>query len=194
MRIKKQIEEMYLKLKAYICCFNNKNNKTRMMKKIMMIACLFSAYLVNGQAFTGSGDQKMQIGASFQEHATGLYMSYDYGLGENFSIGVVSSYALGVASVTDAGFEDRFDVKARFNANIGSVLNIDENFDLYPGIHFSLKNFGGHVGARYFFSKGFGLFTEATFPIAKYNNDDLTYAEKLNNQFTFNVGAVFNLN
>ena len=164
------------------------------MKNVMIIACLLTGYLVNAQAFTGKGDNKMQIGASFQEHATGLYMSYDYGLGENFSIGVASSYALGVATVTNAKFEDRFDVKARFNANIGNVINIDENFDLYPGINFSLKNFGGHVGARYFFSKGFGLFTEAAFPIAKYNNDHLTYAEKINNQFTFNVGAVFNLN
>jgi len=160
----------------------------------MIIACLLTGYLVNAQAFSGSGDTKMQIGASLQEHATGLYMSFDYGLGENFSIGAVSSYALGVASITDAKFQDRFDVKARFNANIGNVLNIDENFDLYPGINFSLKNFGGHVGARYFFSKGFGLFTEAAFPIAKYNNDTLTYAEKINNQFVVNVGAVFNLN
>lgn len=165
------------------------------MRKLIIIACLFTGYLVNGQAFTGKGDIKMQIGANLQENATGLYMSYDYGLGENFSIGLAASYALDIASVTEAHFEDRVDVKARFNANIGNVLNIDENFDFYPGINFSLRNFGGHVGARYFFSKGFGLFTEAAFPIAKYNNDDeLTYAQKLNNQFAVNVGAVFNLN
>ncbi|MEO8933878.1 MAG: DUF6646 family protein, partial [Xanthomarina sp.] len=98
------------------------------------------------------------------------------------------------ADITNAKFKDRVDLKARFNANIGNVINIDENFDLYPGINFSLKNFGGHVGARYFFTKGFGLFTEAGFPIAKYNNDHLTYSEKINNQLTVNVGAVFSLN
>jgi len=165
-----------------------------MMKNIMLIACLLTGYLVNAQVFTGSEDTKMQIGTSIQERATGLYMSFDYGLGENFSVGAVSSYAIGVASNTDAEFYDRFDVKARFNANIGNVLNIDENFDLYPGINFSMKNFGGHVGARYFFSKGFGLFTEAAFPFAKYDNDDKSNAHKINNQLTVNVGAVFNLN
>ena len=73
--------------------------------------------------------------------------------------------------VLDADFGDRFDLKARFNANLGNVLNVDENFDVYPGLSLSLKNFGGHLGARYFFSNGFGVFTEATFPLAKYSND-----------------------
>ncbi|TYA52133.1 DUF6646 family protein [Formosa maritima] len=164
------------------------------MKKIMMIACLFTAYLVNGQAFTGKGDKKLQIGANLQDHATGMFVSFDYGLGENFSIGASSIYALGVSGDIDADFTDRFDIRARFNANIGSVLNIDENFDLYPGLSFGLKNFGGHVGARYFFSTGFGIFTEAFFPIAKYNSDDLKPAEEINNQFGVNIGAVFNLN
>ncbi len=175
------------------------------MKNILFILLVFTASLVNGQAFSGKGDQKFQVGANFQSHATGLNLSYDYGLGENISIGVSSSYALGVSGdiengievngqevVKKADFLDRFDLKARFNANIGNVLNIDDNFDLYPGLSFSLKNFGGHVGARYFFSSGFGVFTEALFPIAKYNSD-LEPAEELYNQFSVNVGAVFNL-
>ena len=176
------------------------------MKKIIMITCMLTAYLVNGQAFSGKGDQKFQVGVNFQSHATGLNLSYDYGLGENISVGISSSYALGVSGdlqdgvkdafgntvVKKAGFDDRFDLKGRFNANIGNVLNIDENFDLYPGLSFSLKNFGGHLGARYFFTSGFGLYTEAQFPIAKYK-DNLTPAQEINNQFSLNVGAVFNL-
>ncbi|MGY0391401.1 DUF6646 family protein [Bizionia sp. KMM 8389] len=176
------------------------------MKKLLVLVAILSVSLANAQAFKGKGDQKFQVGASFQSHATGLNLSYDYGLGENFSIGVTTSYALGVSSSLKddvynsgvrisekAGFEDRFDLKARFNANIGNVINIDENFDLYPGLNFSLKNFGGHIGARYFFTTGFGVYTEAQFPIAKYNSDSLTPAEKLNNQFTLNLGATFNL-
>ena len=73
------------------------------------------------------------------------------------------------------------------------MLNIDERFDIYPGLHLGLKNFGGHLGARYFFSSGFGLFTEASIPIAKYNNDALAPAQELNNQFIFVIGASFNL-
>ncbi|WP_250433411.1 DUF6646 family protein [Hanstruepera flava] len=175
------------------------------MKNLLLIIALLYISFANAQAFSGKGDQKFQLGANFQSHATGLNVSYDYGLGENISIGVSSSYALGVSGdikdginvngqevVEKADFLDRFDLKARFNANIGNVLNINDNFDLYPGLNISLKNFGGHVGARYFFSSGFGIYSEAQFPIAKYSSN-LEPAEKLYNQFSVNVGAVFNL-
>jgi hypothetical protein len=161
------------------------------MKNIFFLTALLVFSLGNSQVFKGKGDQKFQVGANFQDEATGINLTYDYGLGDNISVGVSSSYALGIddvlVNVTDFG--DRFDLKARFNANIGSVLNIDENFDLYPGLSLSLKNFGGHIGARYFFTEGFGIYTEAAFPLAKYDDKvDLFY-----NQFTFNIGASFNL-
>lgn len=175
------------------------------MKNIVLFLLLLSVTFSFGQAFSGKGDQKLQLGANFQNNTTGFNMSYDYGLGDNISIGISSTYALGVSKelqdgvvvngqeiVEKADFLDRYDLKARFNANIGNVLNISDNFDLYPGISFSLKNFGGHVGARYFFSSGFGIYSEAQFPIAKYNSD-LKPAEEIHNQFTVNVGAVFNL-
>ncbi|OBX23524.1 MULTISPECIES: DUF6646 family protein [Bizionia] len=177
------------------------------MKKLLVVAAILTVSFANAQAFSGKGDQKFQVGANFQSHATGLNVSYDYGLGENISVGISSSYALGVSGdlqdgvkepitgitlVDKAGFDDRFDLKARFNANIGNVLKIDENFDLYPGLSFSMKNFGGHLGARYFFTTGFGIYTEAQFPIAKYK-DNLTPSQELNNQFSMNLGAVFNL-
>lgn len=147
----------------------------------------------SAQSFSGKGDQKFQIGANFQDNATGIKVTYDYGIGENMSIGIASSYALGVKSALDAGFGDRFDLQARFNANLGNVIKIDQNFDIYPGLHLGLKNFGGHLGARYFFTTGFGIFTEMSAPFAKYNTDRLTLAEKLNNQFTISFGASFNL-
>ena len=163
------------------------------MKNLILIITLISISFINAQAFEGAGDQKFQIGANIQDEATGINVTYDYGLGENISVGISSSYALSIDSRLDADFGDRFDLKGRFNANLGSVLNIDENFDFYPGLSLSLKNFGGHVGARYFFSSGFGIFTEATFPIAKYNNDDTEIGYYIHNQFALNIGAVFNL-
>ena len=162
------------------------------MKNLILIIALVSVSLVSAQAFEGKGDQKFQIGANIQDAATGINLSYDYGLGDNISVGISSSYSLGIDENLEADFGDRFDLKARFNANLGSVLNIDENFDFYPGLSLSTKNFGGHVGARYFFSEGFGVFTELNVPLAKYNTS-LTPAEILHNQFTVNIGAVFNL-
>ena len=163
------------------------------MKKLFFCFALLSVSLINAQAFTGRGDQKFQEAANFQDEASGLNVSYDYGLGENFSVGLSSTYALGIDSRLDADFGDRFDLEARFNANIGNVINIDDNFDVYPGLNLSLKNFGGHVGARYFFSSGFGLFTEANFPLAKYSNDESKISYYIHNQFTINIGASFSL-
>ncbi|WP_338356084.1 DUF6646 family protein [Yeosuana marina] len=163
------------------------------MKKLILIASLLTVSLINAQAFKGNGDDKFQIGASFQDNATGINASYDVGVGENISLGLSSSYALNVNEAIDAKFQDRFDLKARFNANLGNVVNIDENFDIYPGLDVSLKNFGGHLGMRYFFTDGFGIFTELSTPFAKFNTDTLTPAETLYNQFTVNFGATFNL-
>ncbi len=163
------------------------------MKKLILLLTILSVSLVHSQAFKGSMDNKLQIGANIQDGATGINLSYDYGLGENISVGVSSAYALSINDAIDADFGDRFDIKGRFNAHLGSVLDIDDNFDLYPGLSLSLKNFGGHVGARYFFSEGFGVFTEAVFPIAKYDANDLKPADYIHNQFVVNLGAVFSL-
>ena len=162
------------------------------MKNLFLAIALVSISLVNAQAFEGKGDQKFQIGANIQDEATGINVSFDYGLGDNISIGISSAYALGIDDRLDADFGDRFDLKARFNANLGNVLNVDENFDVYPGLSLSTKNFGGHLGARYFFSEGFGVYTEFNTPLAKYK-DNRSAAETIHNQFTINLGAVFNL-
>ncbi len=98
----------------------------KFMKNLVLIIALISISFVNSQAFEGKGDQKFQIGANLQDEATGINLSYDYGLGENISIGISSSYSLSIDSRLDADFGERFDLKGRFNANLGSVLNIDE--------------------------------------------------------------------
>ena len=164
------------------------------MKKVLVaLTMLLGVSLVNAQAFEGKDDTKFQIGANFQENGTGIVVTYDYGMGENFSIGATSSYLLGVEESIDADFGNRFDLKVRFNANLGSVMQMPSNVDVYPGLNLGLKNFGGHLGTRYFFSDGFGLFAEASVPFAKYKSDDLTLAEELHNQFVFSIGATFNL-
>ena len=163
-----------------------------MKKGLLAIALLITA-LTTAQSFEGQGDQKFQIGANIQDNVNGIMISYDRGLGDNFSIGLVTGYSLNLNNGLTANFEDRFDLKARFNANLGSVVNIDNNFDIYPGISLSLKNFGGHLGMRYFFSSGFGIFTEFGTTFAKYNEGALTAQERINNQFAANIGAVFNL-
>jgi len=164
------------------------------MKSYLLVFFFLTITLSTAQNFIGKGDKKLQVGTSLQDNASSIMVTYDIGLGENISVGVYSAYALGVNSDIDADFGDRFDVRARFNANIGNVLNIDDNFDFYPGLNLGLRNFGGHVGARYFFTDGFGIFSEIMIPIARYDTGDLTAAEEVNNQFMFNLGVTFNLN
>ncbi len=163
------------------------------MKNYIAILFLVAGTTVAlAQGYSGKGDQKFQVGANLQDNGTGITASYDYGLGENISIGATSSYSLGIGSDVDSGARERFDAKARFSAHLGPVMGVSDRFDLYPGLDLGLKNFGFHTGARYFFSDGFGVFTELGFPIARYDTSDLSPAEELHNQFTINLGVSFN--
>jgi len=165
------------------------------MKKIVITTfLLLSISFANAQAYKGKGDIKGQVGANFQDGGNGIFVSSDFGIGENMSYGFSANYLLSLngTSIDEAKFGDRIDVKARFNANIGNVFNLNKAMDIYPGLDLGLRNFGAHLGFRYFFTDGFGLFTEAGIPIAKYKSSPVGY-EKLNNQFVFNVGMSFNL-
>ena len=161
------------------------------MKKIITLLMLASVFLINAQAFKGKGDVKAQVGATFQKGANGIQVSGDFGIGENMSYGFVGSYLLGFSGgATDVAFKDRADIKARFNANIGKVLTLGDEVDIYPGLNLGTKAFGAHLGGRYFFSDGFGLFTELGFPIASYESAN---NGGFNDQFVFVFGASFNL-
>lgn len=173
------------------------------MKKTIVCLLLLATGFTQAQAFKGKGDKKVQVGALVQSGANGISAGADFGLGENISFGFVGSYLLSVEDrilvydgVTveekSAKFQDRADIKARFNANIGNVFGLPASMDVYPGLSLGTRNFGGHAGFRYFFTNGFGVFGETGFPIAKYDKT-ITGYDTYNNQFTFSIGASFNL-
>lgn len=164
------------------------------MKKVILILALSVLGIANGQVFSGKGDKKFQVGANLQEKGTGIIATFDKGLGSNMSFGFTTSYLLGIEEVLGEkpNFDDRFDIRARFSANIADIFNIEEKIDIYPGLNIGVKNFGAHFGARYFFSDGFGVYSEFQLPIATYENDPIGF-EKYNNQFNFSIGASFNL-
>ena len=164
------------------------------MKKIAFLTLLLAGTFAHAQAFKGKGDVKGQVGASFQDGGNGIAVIADFGIGENISIGLGTNYILNADRYLNfkPRFEDRADVRLRFNANIGNVFKLDDNIDIYPGLHLGLRNFGGHLGARYFFTDGFGVYTEASVPLARYDTD-VNGFEHYNNQFMFVIGASFNL-
>lgn len=149
---------------------------------------------VNAQAYKGKGDIKGQVGLNVQDGGTGITVSSDFGIGENMSYGFVATYLLSADRIMDVkpAFEDRADFKVRFNANLGNVFKLDEAMDIYPGLNLGTRNFGAHLGFRYFFTSGFGVYAEGGFPLAKYDSD-VNGFENYNNQFVMNIGASFNL-
>lgn len=165
------------------------------MKKTFTLFLFSSFCFMNAQGYKGKGDTKFDVGMNIQNGGSGIHISTDFGSGENMSFGFVTSYLLSV-NKDDLGnkpeFMDRFDAKARFNANIGNVLKLDPKMDIYPGLDLGLRNFGAHLGFRYFFTDGFGVYSEAGIPLAKYDTTPSGF-DHLNNQFVFNIGASFNL-
>lgn len=164
------------------------------MRKLFTVAAIIAVSMANAQAYKGKGDIKAQVGLNIQDHGTGINVSADFGIGENMSYGFVASYLL---SVEDAGgvkpdFGDRADAKVRFNANLGNVFKLDKAMDIYPGLNLGTRNFGAHLGFRYFFTEGFGIYTEAGIPLARYDSNVEGFDE-YNNQFVFQIGASFNL-
>ena len=164
------------------------------MKKISTIVAVIIVTLTNAQAYKGKGDIKAQVGMNIQDDGTGINVSADFGIGENMSYGFVASYLLSVDEVAGVKpkFEDRADVKVRFNANLGNVFKLDKAMDIYPGLNLGTRNFGAHLGFRYFFTEGFGVYTEAGVPLARYDSNVQGF-EEYNNQFVFQIGASFNL-
>ena len=164
------------------------------MRKVFIIIAVFCVSFANAQAFKGKGDLKGQVGLTLQDGGTGIGVTTDFGMGENMSFGIVAGYMLNADEIAGvkARFEDRADLKVRFSANIGNVLKLDEHMDVYPGLNLGLRNFGGHLGFRYFFTDGFGMFAEANAPLARYDTD-VNGFEHYNNQFVFTIGASFNL-
>ena len=165
------------------------------MKRVITLLLLSSVWLTSAQAFKGNGDVKGQVGLNIQDGGTGIFLSSDFGIGENMSLGLTANYLLSVnedalGNIPDFG--QRVDLKARFNANLGNVLKLEPNMDVYPGLNLGLHNFGAHLGFRYFFTDGFGLFGEAGVSIAKYDKNTSGF-DRLNNQFVLNTGASFNL-
>ena len=164
------------------------------MKKISTIVAVVMVSLVSAQAYKGKGDIKAQVGMNIQDHGTGINVSADFGIGENMSYGFVASYLLSVDEVAGdkPNFDDRADVKVRFNANLGNVFKLDKAMDIYPGLNLGTRNFGAHIGFRYFFTEGFGVYTEAGVPLARYDSNVQGFDE-YNNQFVIQIGASFNL-
>jgi outer membrane protein G len=167
------------------------------MKIFLAAVFLLILGFANSQttAYSGKHDLKAGIGLDLQKYNTlGAAATIDYGLGKVFSVGIQGAYLFKVKEIDGLPptSKDRFDVKARVNASLGEVFRLPDTMDFYPGLDLGLRNFGGHLGFRYYLDNGIGLFTEGQFVIQKYTSSTEPF-NALNNQFAFLVGLTVDL-
>lgn len=113
---------------------------------------------VNAQSYDGKGDSKFNIGYEAYGYGNGIKATYDYGLGELFSIGAGAS-----AYFNDD--ENDYFIYARTQVHLGIAFDMSCKLDIYPGVelgYLSSEKVGitGYIGMRYFITKKMGLFAE----------------------------------
>ncbi|WP_407401326.1 DUF6646 family protein [Chryseobacterium sp.] len=133
-----------------------------MKKLVFMGMAMLTGAFANAQAYTGKGDQKVNLGLNAYGYGTGITATYDYGLNQLISVG-------GGANAYFDGYKDnnkdnRVFVFGRVNFHLSEALDLPAKFDLYPGVNLGVlgKDFGigAHIGARYFFTDKIGVFAE----------------------------------
>jgi len=139
---------------------NNLKFLIQMKKSIFLVLFLIGTSGLFAQNFSGSGDQKLQAGFNFYGHGTGIKATYDYGLGNQFSIGV------GGVFYNSGDYNAKFFVFGRADYHFAEPINLPEQWDTYLGVELGLVGdgefgLGGHLGARYALSDTFSIFVEA---------------------------------
>lgn len=133
-----------------------------MKKLVFMVIMFFFGITANAQAWTGKGDQKIQLGLSAWGYGTGITGTYDYGLNKLISVGAgLNGY---FSNYKNNDKDNRVFVFGRLNFHLQEALNLPPKLDIYPGVDVGVvgKDFGigAHIGARYFFTERIGVFAE----------------------------------
>ncbi|MDM1556446.1 hypothetical protein PYS58_14990 [Chryseobacterium indologenes] len=133
-----------------------------MKKLVFMVMMFFFGITANAQAWTGKGDQKIQLGLSAWGYGTGITGTYDYGLNKLISVGAgLNGY---FSNYKNNDKDNRVFVFGRLNFHLQEALNLPPKLDIYPGVDVGVvgKDFGigAHIGARYFFTERIGVFAE----------------------------------
>lgn len=133
-----------------------------MKKLVFMVMIFFFGVTAHAQAWTGKGDQKVQLGLSAWGYGTGITGTYDYGLNKLLSVGAgLNGY---FSNYKNNDKDNRVFVFGRLNFHLQDALNLPPKLDIYPGVDVGVvgKDFGigAHIGARYFFTERIGVFAE----------------------------------
>lgn len=134
-----------------------------MKKTILVLSVLFFGGMVSAQAWSGKGDQKIQVGLNGWGYGTGITGTYDYGLSKIISLGAGANFYFD--GYKDDNDENNIFVFGRLNAHLQEPLGLPEKWDIYPGLDVGVlgKGFGlgAHIGVRYYFNNNVGIYLEA---------------------------------
>lgn len=132
------------------------------MKKLVLMLMLFMGAAISAQAYTGKGDQKVNLGLNAWGYGTGITATYDYGLSQLISVGAGGNAYFD--NYKDNDKDNRVFIFGRVNFHLKEALQLPEQLDIYPGVDLGVlgRDFGigAHIGARYFFTDKFGVFAE----------------------------------
>ena len=121
----------------------------------VLLILSFSSY---AQSYNGKKDNKINVGYNIYGKGTGIVATYDYGLGDLFSIGLGGLYYI------DNENNDYF-IFARTGLHLGMLLDFPEQLDIYPGVNLGYLSrndigFFAYLGMRFFITEKIGLFAE----------------------------------
>ncbi len=123
---------------------------------------VFLGTAANAQAWTGKGDQKINLGLSAWGYGTGIAATYDYGLNKLISVGAGANAYFD--NYKDNDKDNRVFIFGRLNFHLQDALDLPSKWDIYPGVDVGVlgRDFGigAHIGAKYFFTEKFGVFAE----------------------------------
>lgn len=147
-----------------------------MRKLFLSLFMLFGLALTSqAQGTLRKGDTQLNAGLGLSGWGTPVYVGLDFGMGKNFTLGVEGSYR----SYNQNYYGGKFDssiigLQGNGNYHFNEILDMDDEWDLYAGLALNYYIFqtdeihkehtktsglypSAQVGARYFFSKSFGL-------------------------------------
>jgi hypothetical protein len=133
------------------------------MKKLFLsLSLALLSGIASAQAYSGKGDQKIQVGLNAWGYGTGIVGSYDYGLSKIVSIGAGANVFF--SGYKDNNKDNNLFIFGRVNAHLQEPLNLPKEWDIYPGLDLGVlhSNFGigAHIGVRYFFNNKVGVYGE----------------------------------
>ncbi len=138
----------------------------RLLSIILLCAVWGSANLY-AQAYDGSTDKKIFLGATMVGDKFGIELQNDDGINDLLSYGgrLIFLFSKDAENLDDfdrwASAFSKFDIAAFLRFHFSESLKLSERADPYLGLDISLKALGAHAGFKYNFSETLGIYVQA---------------------------------